>query len=385
MGKTTGNMKVVAVLAVSSIMCAAALPTVHTGFAAFKASYNKTYSDIGEEIARLRIFEANLVKIEAHNADPRWTYTLGVNTHADLTSEEFARKYASGKRWDAVTLGTEAHDDSEDVPVESLPADVDWREKNVVTPAKNQGGCGSCWAFSTAETLESHIAIKTGKLMKFSPQEYVSCMPNPKHCGGTGGCGGATQLLGFQYAIDTGITTEDSYPYEGSTGTCDKSKIKPVAKISGFVKLPANNYSALMNAVASRGPIAISAAAEPWQLYSGGVYNGHCGSDIDHAIQLVGYGNAASSTADRQLLGGGGKVPGEGQGAYWLVRNSWGESWGEKGYIRIQRFGDGKEPCLTDTNPADGTGCTGGPKTQNVCGLCGLMSESSYPTGGSLA
>ena len=229
------------------------------------------------------------------------------------------------------------------------------REKNVVTPAKNQGGCGSCWAFSTAETLESHIAIKTGKLMKFSPQvpplrrttpcatmphcasrptmphcvslcltvshyasqEYVSCMPNPKHCGGTGGCGGATQLLGFQYAIDTGITTEDSYPYEGSTGTCSKDKIKPVAKITGFVKLPANNYSSLMNAVVTQGPIAISAAAEPWQLYSGGVYNGNCGSDIDHAIQLVGYGTAGNSTG-RMLLGGGGG--GKGKGAYWLVR-----------------------------------------------------------------
>jgi cathepsin L len=356
------------------------MPTAHSEFTAFKARYNKAYADIGEEIARLRIFESNLRKIEEHNADPRWTYTLGVNVHADLTSEEFVKLYASGKRWDAVSLGSEAHDDSEDVPVESLPDAVDWREKNVVTPAKNQGGCGSCWAFSTAETLESHIAIKTGKLMKFSPQEYVSCMPNPKHCGGTGGCQGATQILGFQYAIDKGITTEDSYPYEGVTGTCDKSKIKPVAKITGFVKLPANNYSALMNAVANRGPIAISAAAEPWQLYSGGIYNGNCGSDIDHAIQLVGYGTAGNSTTGRELLGGGGSA----KGPYWLVRNSWGTGWGEKGYIRIKRFGDGQEPCVTDKNPADGTGCSGGPKTQKVCGLCGLMSESSYPTGGSL-
>jgi len=376
--KRCNNMR----LLLLSAMCvvALALPTVHTEFAAFKARYNKQYADIGEEISRLRIFEANLAKIAAHNTDERWTYTLAVNEHADLTGPEFAKLYASGKRWDAVTLGSQPHDSSADVPVSSLPSSVDWREKNVVTPAKNQGGCGSCWAFSTAETLESHIAIKTGKLMKFSPQEYVSCMPNPKHCGGTGGCQGATQLLGFQYAIDTGITTEDSYPYEGSTGTCSKDKIKPVAKITGFVKLPANNYSSLMNAVVTQGPIAISAAAEPWQLYSGGVYNGDCGSDIDHAIQLVGYGTAGNSTG-RTLLGGGG---GKGKGAYWLVRNSWGTGWGEEGYIRIQRFGDGKEPCLTDKNPADGTGCTGGPKTQQVCGLCGLMSESSYPTGGSL-
>merc|ERR1712179_403920 len=103
----------------------------------------------------------------------------------------------------------------------SLPTSLDWRDHSgVVTPAKNQGGCGSCWAFSTAETLESHIALKTGKLMEFSPQEFVSCAPNPNDCGGTGGCQGSIQPLGFKYAMSAGITTEESYPYTASTGTC---------------------------------------------------------------------------------------------------------------------------------------------------------------------
>merc|ERR1712166_612476 len=376
------NMLRFATLLAVSTVCTLAMPAAHTEFADFKAAYNKSYSSLQQEINRLRIFEANLIKIVAHNKDPRWTYTLGVNEHADLTGAEFASLFAAGKMWDSANAVDEldAHNGVNDVSVSDLPASLDWRDKKVVTAPKNQGGCGSCWAFSTAETLESHIAIQTGKLLEFSPQEYVSCAPNPKHCGGTGGCQGSTQILGFQYAIKTGITLDKSYPYQGSTGTCDPSKIKPVAKITGYVKLPANNYTALMNAVVSQGPIAISAAAEPWQLYSGGVYNGNCGSDIDHAIQLVGYGTAGNSTG-RTLLGGAG---GKGKGAYWLVRNSWGTGWGEEGYIRVQRFGDGKEPCLTDKNPADGTGCTGGPKTQQVCGLCGLMSESSYPTGGSL-
>eukprot|EP00656_Telonema_subtile_P018810 TRINITY_DN2020_c0_g1_i1.p1 TRINITY_DN2020_c0_g1~~TRINITY_DN2020_c0_g1_i1.p1 ORF type:complete len:375 (-),score=96.95 TRINITY_DN2020_c0_g1_i1:290-1414(-) len=361
------------------VACSLAMPAAHPEFAAFKTMFNKTYT-ISEEINRLRIFETNLLKIDAHNKDPRWTYTLGVNQYADMTAAEFAAMYAQGKMWDSASAVDEmdAHDGDQDMPVSSLPASLDWREKNVVTDPKNQGGCGSCWAFSTAETLESHIAIKTGKLMEFSPQEYVSCAPNPDHCGGTGGCAGSTQILGFQYAIKTGITTDASYPYQGATGTCDTSKIKPVAKITGYVKLPSNNYTALMNAVVSQGPIAISAAAEPWQLYSGGVYNGDCGSDIDHAIQLVGYGTDPKSS--RQLLGGGGT----GSGDYWLVRNSWGPGWGEKGYIRIQRYGEGKEPCLTDKKPGDGYGCTGGPASVQVCGICGLMSESSYPTGGSL-
>merc|ERR1712194_162884 len=378
---TAHMLRVVFTLLAASAVCALAMPAAHAKFAAFKSAYNKTYSSIEDEISRLRIFDANLLKIETHNKDPRWTYTLGVNQHADLTSAEFAKLYASGKMWDSANAVDEldAHNGNQDIHVSDLPASLDWRDKKVVTAPKNQGGCGSCWAFSTAETLESQIAIKTGKLVTFSPQEYVSCMPNPQHCGGTGGCQGATQILGFQYAIKAGITTEDSYPYQGSTGTCDPSKIKPVAKITGYVKLPSNNYTALMNAVVSQGPIAISAAAEPWQLYSGGVYNGDCGTEVDHAIQLVGYGTQPKS--GRALLGGGG---GGGGGDYWLVRNSWGASWGEKGYIRIQRLGEGKEPCAQDKKPADGFGCTGGPPSVKVCGVCGLMSESSYPTGGSL-
>ena len=139
------------------------------------------------------------------------------------------------------------------------------------------------------------------------------------------------------------------------------------------MRLPKNNYTALMNAVASKGPIAISVAAEPWQLYESGVYDGNCGADIDHAVQLVGYGNQPKKLFKKEA-------------DYWLVRNSWGGSWGEGGYIRIERFGaNSKPPCLTDTKPGDGTACKGGPATIQVCGLCGILSDSSYPTGGSLA
>jgi hypothetical protein len=118
-----------------------------------------------------------------------------------------------------------------------------------------------------------------------------------------------------------------------------------------------------MNAVANIGPISISAAAEPWQMYERGVYNGNCGTDVDHAIQAVGYGTDKGEN-------------------YWLVRNSWGGSWGESGYIRIGRTNSSTPKCDTDTTPADGTGCAGGPKTMKVCGLCGMLSDSSYVIGG---
>jgi len=249
--------------------------------------------------------------------------------------------------------------------VGDLPTEMDWRSKDgVVTPVKNQGGCGSCWAFSTTETLESHYSLATGEAAPvLSPQQLVSCAPNPDHCGGTGGCAGSTQPLGFNYTETAGLSLESSYPYKGVTGTCDSSKVSPVVKNTGYTVLDTNNYTQLITAVATQGPVAISVAAGGfgWQLYGGGVYSGSCGFDMDHAVQLVGYGTDNGKD-------------------YWLVRNSWG-SWGEKGYIRMERFGEGKEPCGTDKTPQDGDACEGDTKPRTYCGLCAILSASSFPTG----
>eukprot|EP00755_Sulcionema_specki_P021754 Sspe_Gene.74874::Locus_46791_Transcript_2_4_Confidence_0.400_Length_958::g.74874::m.74874/K01365/CTSL; cathepsin L len=207
--------------------------------------------------------------------------------------------------------------------------------------------------------------------MELSEQQVVSCSPNPRECGGTGGCKGSTQPLAFNYTVTAGAVLESDYPYEsgvGITWPCNKAKTAhPVAGITGYVKLPKNNYTALMDAVANVGPIAISAAAAPWQLYEGGIYSSKkCGYDMDHGIQLVGYGE-------------------EGDQMYWIVRNSWGPSWGEQGYIRIVRYGEGKEPCGLDKKPGDGDACKGDPTTPvEYCGECGILASSSYPTGGHL-
>lgn len=176
------------------------------------------------------------------------------------------------------------------VSLKDLPASLDWREKGVVTPVKDQGGCGGCWSFSAAETAESMVAIATGKLLTFSEQAILSCSTNPLQCGGTGGCSGATQEIAFNFSRDAGLILEADYPYRGQTGKCDQSKLsKPAAHVTGYVFLPPNNYTALMNAVATIGPMAISAAAEPWQSYETGVFKG-TSADVDHAIVLVGYG-----------------------------------------------------------------------------------------------
>jgi len=317
------------------------------------------------------------------------TWFASVNEFVDRTDDEM--RMLRG-RPQAVPAAIHTFKDS--INVENLPDSVDWRDKGVVTPPKNQGGCGSCWAFSTTETVESHVAIATGTLPTLAPQELVSCMENPDECGGTGGCEGATAVLGFGYVSQYGLSSENDYPYAGRDEKC--SRQGPTAKVNGTVVLKTNDADALLQAVATVGPVSISVAASTWSFYGGGtflslsllppnvrthkhahttgVFDGsfgsHCDVDIDHAVQLVGYGKDPTS----------GKF-------YWLVRNSWGSTWGEKGYIRVLRT-PGNEPCDYDTTPLDGncgkSGACKCPDKVKYCGTCGILSESSYPTGASL-
>jgi cathepsin L len=330
-------------------------------FADYVAEFEKSYS-ASEYLVHEALFTKALVNIRKHNADPNSPWKMGLNELTDATDAEMQNM--KGKHRGLRLQSPPQLQATAFVNVTALPTSVDWRDHGVVTKVKNQGGCGSCWAFASTETVESAVAIATGgQPPVLSPQELVSCAPNPDPCGGTGGCQGSTEPLAFKYVQEVGMTTEAIYPYEGRTGTCDKSKVSQAkVHISGYTQLPTNQYGPLMQAVATKGPIAISVDAS-WGGYETGVYTGACGTTIDHAVQLVGYGTDSNSGHD-----------------YWLVRNSWGASWGEKGYIRIQRFGDGKEPCGTDKNPLDGNGCKGGPATIQVCGLCGILSDSSYVT-----
>lgn len=328
-------------------------------------------AQVGE--LRQSTFESNLAVMRAHNADANKTWFAAPNEFTDWTNDEFRAARTSrpsGGRGDA-TAGAPLAAQGAALPA-GLPDSVDWRSKGVVTPVKNQGGCGSCWAFSAVETLESFLAIEEGakEASVLSEQQVVSCMANPEGCGGSGGCAGATQGQAFNYTSGAGLSLESDYPYQGS-GSCSASKTKPYAKNDGFVKLKVNDYNDLMTAVATKGPIAISIAAGSfgWQLYGGGVFGGGgvsrlsgCGYDQDHGVQLVGYGTDSGKD-------------------YWLVRNSWGAGWGEHGYMRIIRYGDGKEPCGVDKTPQDGEGCRGDTKPRTYCGFCGIMGSSTYPTG----
>jgi len=307
------------------------------------------------------IFFANLNTIDLHNAAGK-SWKLAVNKFTDMTTEEF-KSFKGYSKGGAYLKRSMMNFPSRIPLLKDLPATVDWREKNVVSAVKNQGGCGSCWAFSATESLESAVALSTGKLLTLSAQQIVSCTENPDECGGTGGCAGAIPELAFGYVQGAGITSEANYPYQGVTGTCPTDLPTVVAGITGYKQIATNSQEDLMNAVGTVAPISISVDASAWSMYGGGIFDG-CNQndpDLDHAVQLVGYGS-------------------EGGKDYWLVRNSWGASWGEQGYIRLLR--ETTPRCGMDTHPQDGSGCKGGPPEVKVCGTCGILYDNSYPTGG---
>ncbi|MCP3684046.1 MAG: C1 family peptidase [bacterium] len=332
-------------------------------FTDYEAEFNKKYIDEQEHQIRKLIFQQNLERIREVNSDSTMTWKAGVNHLTDRTTPELNALTGlhRGLKFQIYKVSYERPSEEE---IKELATSIDWREKGVVSDVRNQGGCGSCWAFSSVAVLESHVAIRTGKLIAMSEQQLVDCTPDPKHCGGTGGCEGATQELGFDYVHKIGgSTSRNDYKYTARDGRCKDSDYKKVATIEGYTKLATNDYNALTKSLNS-GPVSISVAADRWFMYESGIFNDKkCGATINHAVVAVGY------------------APG-----YWIVRNSWGAGWGERGYIRVMREASSKDvQCAIDYHPEDGSGCDGGPSQIKVCGLCGILSDSSQPFGGKLA
>jgi len=340
-------------------------------FEDFKTKFSKVYQHESEEQERLAIFTENLKEINAHNSKKTNTWTMAVNQFADLTKEEFKNTYLGYKRVQP-PRGPSAQT-SKAPSTKDLPNSVNWVEAGATTGVKNQGQCGSCWAFATAEQIESYYQLASGELLELSAQQVTSCTPNLVQCGGTGGCYGSVTELGFNYLQLFGLVLDSDYPYVSGTSAdseeCnyDLSSITPAVALNGYEALPANDADAVMQHLAEVGPLAIAADASNWRFYNDGVFDG-CSFDenisINHGIQLVGYGSEFSPL---------------GVYDYWLVRNSWGESWGEDGYIKMLRT----PKCGTNTTPMDGTACVGGPgnDAQTVCGMCGMLLDSTYPLG----
>jgi len=343
-------------------------------FEDYEREFHKKYTS-EERLIRQEIFEQRIAAIKRHNQDSTKTWKEGVNTFTDRSDEELSQYLGLNKQ---LLYSTKAQNEemqasasSEQIDLSSLPIFTDWREKGIVSDVKNQGECGSCWTFGTASTVESYWALATGDLQDLSEQQILDCTPNTDDCGGSGGCMGGTPELAYaQIKKLGGIASEWQYAYISGFGEAQQcllvnqsnnTDIVMAAQLQNFTVLPSNQYAPVMQHLAMNGPLAVNVDASAWFSYESGVFRG-CNAtnpDIDHVVQLVGYGT------DLQF------------GDYWLVRNSWSPLYGERGYIRIAR--SSAVPCAVDITPSDGTGCNGGPSQVTVCGECGILYDTSFP------
>ncbi|KAG0557143.1 hypothetical protein KC19_11G105700 [Ceratodon purpureus] len=295
--------------------------------------HGRVYSGLEERQRRFRVWRENLDYVQRHQGKNS-SYQLGLTRFADLTNEEFRRLY-TGTRVDSGRVRRSSSSSGFRYKDVVAPESVDWREKGVVTKVKDQGSCGSCWAFSAVGSVEGINAIRTGEAISLSVQELVDCDQKYNQ-----GCNGGLMDYAFDFIIENGgIDTEKDYPYTAYDGRCDVSKKNAkVVTIDGYEDVPENDEEALKKAVAGQPvSVAIEAGGRDFQLYTGGVFTGHCGTDLDHGVLAVGYGT------EKDL-------------DYWIVKNSWGEYWGENGYLRMQR----------------------NLKDSNAFGLCGINIEPSY-------
>lgn len=267
------------------------------------------FESMFEETYRERVFLENLVKIEEHNSNLRHTYKNGVNQFTAHTDAEFAQQF----------LGTIVPESN--IKVDSIDSanvgDVDWTTQGAVTPVKNQGQCGSCWAFSATGGLEGLSKVSYDNLQSFSEQQLVDCSGKF----GNMACNGGLMDNAFKFVKANGIVHEADYPYKAVKQACAKTTGE--FKISGFTDI--KNCNDLASSLTSR-PISIAVDATNWSKYSSGVFN-NCSTRLNHGVLLVGVSDSA-----------------------WKVKNSWATSWGEDGFIRLARG--------------------------NTCGLC---NSASYP------
>uniref|UniRef100_A0A6P7HDB2 Cathepsin L1-like n=1 Tax=Diabrotica virgifera virgifera TaxID=50390 RepID=A0A6P7HDB2_DIAVI len=287
----------------------------------FKETYEKSYSNKNEEVDRFKIFQDNLRKIKEHNArykKGQETYKMGLNQFADLTRDEFVQMLGLSKRTRPTRPQNVTFMSFSREVLADVPESVDWRDKGAVTSVKDQGSCGSCWAFSAIGGLEGQYALKYNKLVSLSEQNLVDCA-GPY---GNGDCNaGGIMSRGFDYIKDNGINTEEDYPYDGQIFGCRYQPSKNVLHLSGYQQIEPSE-DALKYAVATYGPITVSIDASTAMLYEDGILNNSSCENrpdkLNHGVLVVGYGTEDGTD-------------------YWIIKNSWGTYYGENGYFRLIR------------------------------------------------
>ncbi|XP_065884160.1 procathepsin L-like [Dysidea avara] len=311
------------------------IATLNNDWDLWKSQYAKSYEDEATESVRRLVWEDNWRFVQRHNSEGH-SFQVEMNKFADLTSEEFAKLYLSKINMANSTCSRKESPFISKVH-EAIPSEIDWRDYNVVTKVKDQGECGSSWAFSATGSLEGQLTLNTGVLATLSEQNLMDCSDDE----GNYACDGGNMDNAFQYVVDNGgIDTEKCYPYTANESKCDyKESLCRGATCTGYVVVPSGIEYALQSSVAKSGPISVSidASHTSFQLYSNGIYDEEDCSSIylDHGVLVVGYGEDDDE-------------------AYWLVKNSWGRSWGMDGYIKMSRDKDNQ---------------------------CGIATQASFPTG----
>jgi len=290
----------------------------------------KGYSSKSEHDKRFEIFKDNMEKIKEHNSGEH-SWTMGITQFSDMTAEEFK---------DYIACGSLKHNSAQEVfdaPLDwnkTAPTSVDWVSRGAVTPVKNQGSCGSCWAFSTTGAIEGRFFIANGKLNSLSEQDLVDCSKQ------NSGCNGGLMDYAFAYVENNyGLCSERHYPYAGRRHLrCQENGCSRYNPITSYGDVRASTSA--LEAVCSSGPVSVAIEADQryFQHYTGGVLTANCGTNLDHGVLLVGFGT-------------------DGGYDYWKVKNSWGPDWGEAGYIRLCR----------------NCGANRGK------GQCGILMSASYP------
>jgi len=319
-------MKVLVSLLLVAVAFATREDVYQDAFINWMVKFQKSYAP-EEFFYKYSVFKTNFDFVAAHNSGNN-TWEVELNKFADLTSAEFKIMYTGYQ--------PELRRESRKPTLHSLrvgaypSGSLDWTTKNAVTGVKDQGQCGSCWAFSTTGSTEGAIALKYGHLTSLSEQELVDCAGSY----GNAGCNGGLMDSAFKYLEANGLCTESAYPYTGRNGACQKTSCTASTntKITGYKDVTHTENA--LGAATDLGPVSVAIEADQsgFQLYKSGVFCGTCGTSLDHGVLVVGYGD-------------------EGTSPYWKVKNSWGASWGEAGYIRMCRNSD----------------------------KCGIASEPSYP------
>ncbi|KAJ3692160.1 hypothetical protein LUZ60_012510 [Juncus effusus] len=304
-------------------------PSLLKTFDDWVSKFGRSYQNSTEKLRRYGIFQENLQYIENFNKNGSFSYKLGLNQFADRTDEEFTA-ILTGSPPTSTKPGNSFGSTNGSTRLGAF----DWREMGAVTAVKDQGQCGSCWAFAAVATIEGIYAITTGSLTSFSEQVILDCETYDQY-----GCNGGYVDRVYSFIINNGgITTETNYPYIGYQSICDTEKLADSsAYITNYAYVTQYDETILETAVEQQ-PISVLIDASGFKYYEEGVFEGPCqSSHLNHFVTLVGYGTDSDGTK------------------YWIAKNSWGTSWGEEGYVRMQKDVD------------------------SVYGLCGLATYPLYP------